>query len=255
MTLRFLRLWLAFLILVLAPLPALAADITVFGAASLSDALKEIAADYQKESGKTVAVSFAASSALARQIEASGGADIFISADLDWMDYLDKKGLIASGSRENLLANRLVLIAPKNAVASITVAPHFDLLAALKGGRLAIANPDTVPAGRYGKAALSHLGVWDSVADHLANAEDVRVALAYVARGEAPLGIVYETDAKAEPNVKVVGIFPENSHPPILYPAALVKDAKPEARGFLTYLSSPAARVVFEKDGFTVLRK
>jgi molybdate transport system substrate-binding protein len=200
-------------------------------------------------------VSFAASSALARQIEASGGADMFISADLDWMDYLDKKGLIAPGSRENLLGNRLVLVAPKDAPTPIAIAPHFDLLAALKGGRLAIANPDTVPAGKYGRAALTALGVWDSVANHLANAEDVRVALAYVARGEAPLGIVYETDAKAEPNVKIVGIFPENSHPPILYPAALTKDAKPEARGFLAYLSSPKARAVFEKDGFTVLSK
>jgi molybdate transport system substrate-binding protein len=180
---------------------------------------------------------------------------MFISADLDWMDYLDKKGLIAPGSRENLLGNRLVLVAPKDAPTPIAIAPHFDLLAALKGGRLAIANPNTVPAGKYGKAALIALGVWDSVAAHLANAEDVRVALAYVARGEAPLGIVYETDAKAEPNVKIVGIFPENSHPPILYPAALTKDAKPEARGFLAYLSSPKARAVFEKDGFTVLSK
>jgi molybdate transport system substrate-binding protein len=249
---RSLRIGLALLILALAPLPAMAADITMFGAASLADALKEIAADYQKENGKTVAVSFAASSALARQIEASGGADIFMSADLDWMDYLDKKGLIAPGSRKNLLANRLVLIAPKGASTAIAIAPHFDLLGALKGGRLAIANPDTVPAGKYGKAALTALGVWDSVSTHLANAEDVRVALAYVARGEAPLGIVYRTDAKAEPNVKVAGIFPESSHPPILYPAALIKDAKPEARAFLAYLSSPAAKAVFEKDGFTV---
>jgi molybdate transport system substrate-binding protein len=255
MTGKTLRLFTAILLLALAPFPALAADITVFGAASLSDALKEIAADYQATSGKSVAVSFAASSALARQIEASGGADIFLSADLDWMDYLDKKGLLAPGSRENLLGNRLVLIAPKDAATPVTITAHFDLMAALKGGRLAIANPDTVPAGKYGKAALTALGVWDSVADHLANAEDVRVALAYVARGEAPLGIVYETDAKAEPNVRIVGIFPENSHPPILYPAALIKDAKPEARGFLTYLSSPKAGAMFAKDGFSVLHK
>lgn len=252
---RSLRIGLALLIMALAPLPAMAADITMFGAASLADALKEIAADYQKESGKTVAVSFAASSALARQIEASGGADIFMSADLDWMDYLDKKGLIAPSSRENLLANHLVLIAPKATSVTIAIAPHFDLLGALKGGRLAIANPDTVPAGKYGKAALTALGVWDNISAHLANAEDVRVALAYVARGEAPLGIVYQTDAQAEPNVKIVGIFPESSHPPILYPAALTKDAKPDARAFLAYLSSPTARAVFEKDGFTVLGK
>ncbi len=251
---RSLRLWAAFLLLALASVPAMAADVTVFGAASLADALKEVAADYQRDGGKAVVTSFAASSTLARQIEASGGADIFISADLDWMDYLDKKGLIAAGSRENLLANRLVLIAPKDAATSIAIAPHFDLLSALKGGRLAIANPDTVPAGKYGRAALTALGVWDSVAAHLANAEDVRVALAYVARGEAPLGIVYATDAKAEPAVKIVGIFPPDSHPPILYPAALIKDAKPDARGFLAYLSSSAARAIFEKDGFTVLK-
>ena len=251
----FLRILAALLLLALAPLPALAADVTVFGAASLADALKEIAGDYQKQSGKTVAVSFAASSALAHQIEASSGADIFISADLDWMDYLDKKGLIQHDTRENLLGNRLVLVAPKGADTNITIAPHFDLLAALKGGRLAIADPDSVPAGKYGRDALMSLGAWSGVADHLANAENVRVALAYVARGEAPLGIVYETDAKAEPDVKVVGVFPENSHPPILYPAALVKGAKPEARTFLAYLASPMARAVFEKDGFTFLAK
>ena len=245
---------LSFFILALAPIPARAADITMFAAASLSDALKKIASDYQAQSGKSVVVSFAASSALARQIEASGGADIFMSADLDWMDYLDKRGLIAPGSRENLLRNRLVLVAPKDSTMHIAIAPHFDLMGALKDGRLAIANPDTVPAGKYGKAALAALGVWDPVAGHLADAEDVRVALAYVARGEAPLGIVYETDAKAEPNVKIVGVFPENSHAPILYPAALTKDAKPEARAFLAYLSSPQAKAVFEKDGFTVLK-
>ncbi|HZQ40377.1 MAG TPA: molybdate ABC transporter substrate-binding protein [Rhizomicrobium sp.] len=245
----------ALLVLALAPLPAFAADLTMFAAASLADALKEIARDYQGESGKRVAVSFAASSALARQIQASGGADIFMSADLDWMDYLDRHGLILSGSRENLLRNRLVLVAPKDSKVQIAVGPHFDLMGALKDGRMAIANPDTVPAGKYGKAALTALGVWDRVAPHLANAEDVRVALAYVARGEAPLGIVYETDAKAEPNVKIVGVFPENSHPPILYPAALTKDAKPGARAFMAYLSSPKAKAVFEKDGFTVLGK
>lgn len=252
---RLLRAFIAFLFLLLAPAPAFAADITVFAAASLANAMKEIAADYQKASGKSVAVSFAASSALARQIEASSGADIFISADLDWMDYLEKKGLIAPDSRHNLLGNRLVLIAPKDAAAPVAIAPHFDLLAALKGGRLAIANPETVPAGRYAKAALTALGVWDSVAGHLADAEDVRVALAYVARGEAPLGIVYETDAKAEPAVRIVGAFPENTHPPIIYPAALLKDHKPEARGFLRYLSLSEARAVFERNGFTVLGK
>ena len=218
-----------------------------------SDALKEIAADYQKRSGKTVAVSLAASSALARQIEASGGADIFISADLDWMDYLDKKGLIAArAAARTCWATGWCWSRARMPIPTIAIAPHFDLLGALKGGRLAMADPDSVPAGKYGRAALTSLGVWNGVVDHLANAENVRVALAYVARGEAPLGIVYETDAKAEPNVKMVGMFPENSHPPILYPAALIKDAKPEARAFLAFLSSPDARAVFEKDGFTV---
>ena len=239
----------------LAPVHAFAADITVFGAASLSDALNEIAKDYQRDSGKSVAVSLAASSALAHQIEASGGADIFMSADLDWMDYLDNKSLINHTSRINLLGNRLVLVSAKDANTNITIAPHFDLAGALKGGRLAIADPESVPAGKYGRTSLISLGVWNSVVDHLVQAENVRVALTYVARGEAPLGIVYETDAKAEPNVKTVGVFPENSHQPILYPAALTKDAKPAARDFLTYLSSPTARAVFVKDGFSILTK
>jgi molybdate transport system substrate-binding protein len=252
---KLLRALAASLLLALAPLPALAADVTVFGAASLADALKEIAANYQKQSGKQVAVSLAASSVLARQIEASGGADVFISADLDWMDYLDNKNLIQHDTRENLLGNKLVLVAGKDVSTNITIAPHFDLLGALKGGRLAMADPDSVPAGKYGRTALISLGAWNGVVNHVVNAENVRVALAYVARGEAPLGIVYETDAKADPNVKIVGVFPENSHQPILYPAALVKDAKPEARTFLAYLASPAARAVFEKDGFTFLAK
>jgi molybdate transport system substrate-binding protein len=248
---RFRLLAAAFLLAVL-PVAALAADVTVFGAASLSDALNEIAKNYQQQSGKTVAVSLAASSALAKQIEASGGADIFISADEDWMDYLDKKGLIAHASRKDLLGNRLVLIEGADAAGSLAVAPHFDLAGALKGGRLSMADPDSVPAGKYGKEALTRLGVWDSVSGNLARAENVRVALAYVARGEAPLGIVYETDAKAEPKVKVAGVFPEDSHAPILYPEALITDAKPDAAAFLAYLSSPAARAVFAKDGFTV---
>ncbi len=252
---RFLRALAASLLLALTPLPAFAADVTVFGAASLSDALKEIAADYQKQSGKQVAVSLAASSVLARQIEASGGADVFISADLDWMDYLDNKGLIQHDTRENLLGNRLVLVAGKDVSTNITIAPHFDLLGALKGGRLAMADPDSVPAGKYGRTALISLGAWNGVVNHVVNAENVRVALAYVSRGEAPLGIVYETDAKADANVRTVGVIPDNSHQPILYPAALVKDAKPEARTFLAYLASPAARAVFEKDGFTFLVK
>ena len=252
---RILRALTAMLFLAFSPLPAFAADVTVFGAASLSDALKEITTNYKKASGKDVAVSLAASSQLARQIESSAGADIFISADLDWMDYLDNKGLIQHDTRQNLLGNRLVLVAGKDVNANIAIAPHFDLLGALNGGRLAMADPDSVPAGKYGRTALTSLGVWNAVVNRVVNAENVRVALAYVARGEAPLGIVYETDAKADANVKIVGVFPESTHQPILYPAALVKDAKPEARAFLAYLASPAARAVFEKDGFTFLIK
>jgi len=252
---RFCALALTGLLVIANSAGALAADITVFGAASLGDALTEIAKDYQKDKGRSVAVSPAASSALAHQIEASGGADLFISADLDWMDYLDSKGLIAHDSRVNLLGNRLVLIAPRNTNSKIVIRPGFDLAGALKGGRLAMADPDSVPAGKYGRAALMALGAWKNVAGHLVAAENVRVALAYVARGEAPLGIVYETDAKAEPGVTLVGVFPENSHPPILYPAALTKDAVPAAKSFLAYLSSPTARAVFVKDGFTVLTK
>jgi len=250
-----LRFALAAVALALAPLPALAADVTVFAAASLADAMNEIAADYKKDTGKEVAVSLAASSALAKQIESSAGADIFMSADLDWMDYLDNKNLIQHDTRENLLGNKLVLVAGKDVSTNITITPHFDLAGALKGGRLAMADPDSVPAGKYGRTALISLGVWNSVVDRVVNAENVRVALAYVSRGEAPLGIVYETDAKADKNVKTVGVFPENSHQPILYPAALVKDAKLEARTFLAYLASPMARAIFEKNGFTFLAK
>jgi len=235
------------------PAAALAADVTVFGAASLSDALNEIAKNYQQQSGKTVAVSLAASSALAKQIEASGGADIFISADEDWMDYLDKKGLIVPGSRADLLGNHLVLVAPADAKLSLTIAPHFDLLGALAGGRLAVADPGSVPAGKYAKASLTQLGVWDSVVGHLAQAENVRVALTYVAHGDAPLGIVYTTDALADKGVRIVGTFPDDTHAPIVYPIALAKDAKPEAKAFIEFLRGPQARAIFEKDGFIIL--
>jgi molybdate transport system substrate-binding protein len=184
---------------------------------------------------------------LARQIEASRGADLFVSADEEWMDYLDRKALLNKATRKDLLGNRLVLIGPAGGPV-ISLRPGFDLKGLLKGGRLAIADPATVPAGKYGKEALTALHAWDGIA--LAPAENVRVALAYVARGEAPLGVVYETDARAEPKVGIAAVFPESSHPPIRYPAALTRDARPEARGFLDYLSSPAARAVFTGAGF-----
>lgn len=243
---------LAILAIVLAGLaPAHAADITVFAASSLSDVLQDIGKSYQQKTGHTVVFSFAASSALARQIEASPGADVFISADTDWMDYLDTKGLVQHATRSNLLGNHLVLIAPANSRLSLKLAPGVDLKGALAGGRLAMADPTSVPAGRYGKAALTALGVWDSVSAQLAPAENVRVALSYVARGEAPAGIVYRTDALADPRVKIVGTFGDATHAPIVYPIALTKEAKPVSREFLDYLKQ--ARAAFEKAGFELL--
>jgi molybdate transport system substrate-binding protein len=233
--------------------PARAADVTVFAAASLSDALTQIGKNYETKTGQHVVFSFAASSALARQIEASSGADVFVSADTDWMDELDAKGLIAKDTRKNLLGNQLVLIAPADLKITLAIGPHFALAKAIGNGRLAIAEPGSVPAGKYAKAALTALGVWSDVADHTAPAENVRAALAYVARGEVPFGIVYRTDALAEKKVLIVDTFPESSHGPIVYPEALTKDAKPEARGFLDYLSSADAKAVFEKAGFSVL--
>jgi molybdate transport system substrate-binding protein len=241
-------LWLA-----LSPVAACAADITVFAAASLADALGEVEKSWTARTGHDAAISFAGSSVLARQIEASGGADIFISADRDWMDYLEKRDLINARTRRDLLGNHLVLIEPASSRTELPIVPRVDLAAALQGGRLAVADPDSVPAGKYGKEALSTLGVWPSVADHLAKAENVRVALAYVARGDAPFGIVYTTDALSEPRVRIAGTFPDHTHRPIVYPAALTKDAKPLAASFLAYLGGPQARAIFEKDGFVVL--
>jgi molybdate transport system substrate-binding protein len=232
---------------------ASAAGVTVFAAASLSDALSDVGKAYQAKTGAMPSLSFAASSVLARQIEASRGADIFMSADTDWMDYLDSRGLIAHETRKNLLGNKLVLIAPSDANVSLAIAPHFDLLGALKGGRLSLADPDTVPAGKYARTALTTLGVWNSVVNHIVNAENVRVALSYVARGEAPLGIVYATDAYGEKSVHIVATFPDNTHAAIVYPAALTRDARPEAKAFLDFLSGPEATAIFQKYGFIIL--
>ena len=227
--------------------------VVVFAAASLTDALQEIGAAYGRETGKRVVFSFAASMTLARQIELSAGPDLFISADAESMDYLDQRRRIAKPSRQDLLGNRLVLIAPASSNATLTIGPQMKLAEALRGGRLAMANVETVPAGRYGRAALMALGAWTQVAERLAQGEDVRTALAYVARGEAPLGIVYATDARVEPRVRVVATFPESTHPPIVYPAALTSEASPVAAQFLAYLREPRARAVFERAGFTVL--
>jgi molybdate transport system substrate-binding protein len=235
--------------------PAAHADeVVVFAAASLRNALDVVTTAWTEGTGKTAVVSYAASSALARQIEAGAPADIFVSADLDWMDYLAAAGLIDPASRRSLLGNRLVLVASGGGAASVAIGPGVDLAGALDGGRLAIADPAAVPAGRYAKAALQGLGLWDGVADQLAPTENVRAALALVATGEAPLGIVYATDAVAEPGVTVVGSFPPDSHPPIIYPVARIAASdNPAARDLLGFLVTDAARAAFEAQGFTVL--
>jgi len=231
-----------------------AQDLVVFAAASLTNALDEAAKLFERQGGAHAKISYAASSALAKQIESGAPADMFISADLDWMNYLDQRNLIQRASRRNLLGNRLVLIAPADSDAHIEIKPGFDLAAVLKGGHLAMADTDSVPAGKYGKAALEKLGGWNSVRSAVAPAESVRAALLFVSRGEAPLGIVYATDAAADPRVKIVGTFPEDTHPPIIYPAALTADSKnPSAQRLLGFLASPAAKPIFEKEGFTVL--
>jgi len=236
------------------PVVAQTRDILVFSAASLKDALDDIDAQYLRQSGKKVVVSYAASSALAKQIEAGAPADIFISADLDWMDYLAERKLIKPETRKNLVGNTLVLIAPASSAVNLTIAPNFPLAQTLGGERLAMADPRAVPAGKYGKAALEKLGVWSSVADKVASAENVRATLLLVARGEAPLGIVYATDALADKGVKIIGEFPPDAHPPIIYPiAAVAGSSNPAVAPYLDYLQAPAAKAAFEKQGFRFL--
>jgi molybdate transport system substrate-binding protein len=229
------------------------APLTVFAAASLTDALQEADAAFTAASGITVKESFAASSVLAKQIEAGAPADVFFSADLQWMDYLAQHGLIDAGSRRDVLGNALVLIAPADSALQLKISPGFALLAALHGGKLASGDPDSVPAGLYARAALTQLGVWQQVEPQLVRAESVRAALAYVARGEAPLGIVYRTDALAEPHVRVVDTFPADSHPPIIYPLALTRHAPAAAQRYVKFLAGATARLIFERKGFVVL--
>lgn len=230
-------------------------DVVILAAASLKNALDEASAAWSKATGKATRISYAASSALAKQIEAGIPADLFISADIPWVDYVAERKLIKPASRFDFLGNEIVLIAGKESKIDLTIAKDFPLRAALGDGRLAMANIDAVPAGKYGKASLESLGVWASVADRVAQAENVRMALVLVSRGEAPLGVVYRTDATADPNVKILGAFPAGSHPPIVYPAALLATStNPDAEAFVAYLKSPAARPFFEKQGFTVLK-
>lgn len=236
--------------------PASAADkVTVFAAASLKNALDAVNAAWQKEAGKETAVSYAASSALAKQIESGAPADVFISADLAWMDYVAEKKLIKDDTRANLLGNRIVLATGKQDAAAVDIKEGFDLKGLLGGGKLAMGAVDSVPAGRYGKAALEKLGVWSSVGKDVAGAENVRAALLLVSRGEAPYGIVYQTDAAADKGVKVAGIFPEDSHPPIVYPIAITADSNnPDAAAYVDFVKSDKAAALFETHGFTILK-
>jgi molybdate transport system substrate-binding protein len=231
------------------------ADVLVFAAASLKTALDALAPLLERAAGGgRVRISFAATSALAKQIEAGAPASVFISADEEWMDYVAARKLIDRSSRVNLLGNRLALVAPREAHVSLSVSPGFPIRQALgSSGRLAIADPSAVPAGKYARAALTSLRVWDTVRDRLAPAENVRAALLLVARGEAPLGIVYESDARAEPAVKTVALLPASSHPRIVYPAAVTLNAPAAARRVLEALQSREAGTVFAAQGFQVL--
>jgi molybdate transport system substrate-binding protein len=236
-------------------LPALAADPVVFAAASLKNALDDVAATYTEKTGKTVTISYAGTATLVRQIEQGAPADIFFSADMAWMDYAVAHKLVRPETRRTLLGNAIVLIVPKDSTATIKIAPGMDLAGLIgRDGRLAMANVDSVPAGRYGKAALENLGVWESVAAHVVQSQNVRLALAFVARGEAPAGIVYATDAFAEPAVKIIGTFPADSHAPILYPVAMTAGStNPDAKAFFDFLQSEAAAPAYRRQGFTVV--
>ena len=242
------------LLMVAAPGARGADDVVVFAAASLKNALDGINAEWEAETGKAATISYAASSALAKQIEEGAPADIFISADLAWMKYLSDKKLTNVATEKQLLGNSLVLIAPADTQAQAAIAPNFDLAGLVGDGKLAMADVMAVPAGKYGKAALESLGVWASVEGKVAQAENVRAALKLVAVGEAALGIVYASDAVSEPGVRVLGTFPEGSHPPIVYPLALTAASKnPDAAAFAQYLQSAKAAAVFKAEGFVVL--
>jgi len=248
-----------FLILLLAmlalagPAAAQSRGPLVLAAASLQEAMTDAADAWAARRHARPVISFAASSALARQVEAGAPVDLFVSADEEWMDYLAARALIVPGSRATLLANRLVLIAPADSRVRLTIARGFPLARALGNGRLAMADPAAVPAGRYGAAALTRLGVWNGVRARIAGAENVRAALALVERGAAPLGIVYATDARASTRVRVVGTFPADSHPPITYPIARLRaSTNPEAEAFRRFLLSREGKAIFARRGFSV---
>jgi molybdate transport system substrate-binding protein len=242
--------------LLAASMPMVQAEetVTVFAAASLKNALDNINGACEADVGEKATISYAASSALAKQIEEGAPADVFISADLDWMKYLDDKNLVKKDTETQLLGNSIVLVAPADSPATVEIAPNFDLAKLVGDGKLAMANVDSVPAGKYGKAALEKLGVWGSVEGKVAQAENVRAALALVSTGEAPLGIVYKTDAAADKKVKIIGTFPADSHKPIIYPVAQTASSKDDdTPAFLKCLQSAKAKALFEEQGFTVL--
>lgn len=229
-----------------------AQEVRVGAAASLTNVIEALGKAWSESGRGKVVGTYAASSALARQIEQGAPLNVFLSADLDWLEYLDKRGLLEAGTRRVVAANTLVLIAPAGTAQSIVLSQDMDLKQQLKGGRLAVADPAAVPAGKYAREALTSLGLWEQVSGSLAPAENVRATLALVARGEAPLGIVYGTDAKVEPKVKVVAVFPSGSHKPIVYPAAAIKGrASPAALAFLQFLQTEKARAILRQQGFT----
>lgn len=249
------RIALAALLAASAVTPAAADEVVVFAAASLKNALDTIAADFRKATGNTVTISYAGSNALAKQIIEGAPADIFVSAAVNWMDEVEKAGLTVSGTREDLLGNTLVLVAHGADAKPVEIGPGFDLKSLLGDGKLSMAMVDSVPAGQYGKASLESLGLWSSVEGSVAQSENVRAALALVSSGEAPYGIVYASDAVADKGVTVVGTFPDDSHKPIIYPAALLTGAKDEAdKAFFEALSSDASDATFKAEGFAVLK-
>ena len=233
---------------------AIGKTLTVFAAASMKNALDELNAAYTNASSVKVTSSYAASSALAKQLEQGAPADIFISADIAWMDYALEKKSVNDTTRVNLLGNKLVLIAPKDSkVDNVSIAQGFDLAKLAGDGRIATGDVQSVPVGKYAKAALEKLGSWDAAASKFAMADNVRAALILVARNEAVLGIVYETDAKVEPGVKIIGAFPQDSYPPVTYPVAATATANSNAASYLAFLRSQTAKTVFEKYGFSYL--
>ena len=225
----------------------------VFAAASLTDAVGKVSAAFTADTGIAVKTSFAASSVLARQIEAGAPATVFFAADEEWMDYLEKRKLLAPGSRKDVLGNQLVLVAPADSSATVKITTGPALLQALGGARIATGDPDTVPVGKYAKAALINLGVWQQLQSRLIPAEDVRAALAFVARGDAPFGIVYLTDARIEHRVKLLDVFPQSAYPPIRYPIAMTQGAKADAGRFLEFVTSQRAAAIFQTYGFALV--